>query len=264
MSQTNSNLQTKKTTVYIFIIISVSLILAYALMTFISNNLEEWIYDVREPGNAIFPYEPDLNENIFEDEEYLELERLINFADDKTGVTVSIDDTNYSEYGDVVVFMYEFITSIINGDTEFYNNCFNKLYIDAEGKQYPFTMQKLYDITFCLIDKGTDTASNKQYAKVWLDYKIFKNNVTFRTDIGSDVCRRQYLTLVLEDDKYKIQAINTQIVEPVKTINIGRSIALIAGIILYIGLTVGAIVVVIKYKGKKGNNKEPEKSYTSN
>ncbi len=247
----------QKKIILIFLVFSVGIIIIYSAFTFLSENLDNWLYDEREPGNAIFPYEADFEEDIFKDKEYMELDRLIYYMDASTGVTLSIDETDYSTYNDAVTFMYEFINSIIMGDSEFYNNCFNDAYIDAVGgKQYPFTMQKLYDIKFCILETGDDTLTGKTYTKLWLDYKIFKNNITLRTDIDSNVCRRQYLTLVKEDNGiYKIQAIHTQIVKPIRTLNIGNAILLVSLILIIVGGIVTAIVLVI-INAKKTSKQE--------
>lgn len=228
------------------------MLLIYGLSSMISLNLEDFLYEEVNPGNSVMPYEPDFEENIFEDKKYMDLDRNIYYSESSTGVTLSIDETNYATYGGAVPFMFEYINSIINGQTNFYNECYNDLYIQAVGKQSAFTMQKLYDIEFCILNSGTDSLSGKDYVKLWLDYKIMENNITLRNDIGSDVCRRQYLTLVKEENgSYKIQAVEYENIKPVKQLILSRAIGLIATTVVVIAVTITLIVVWTVKKKRK-------------
>lgn len=261
MSQSNDATKVlKKKIIVIGIIIGACMIMIYGLSSMISFNLEDFLYEEVNVGNSILPYEPDFNENIFEDEDYLDLDRNIYYTESSTGMTVSIDESNYSKYSDAVVFMFEYINSIIGGQTNFYNNCYNDLYIQAVGKQSEFTMQKLYDIEFCILHTGTDSASGKDYVKLWLDYKIMENNITLRNDIGSNVSRRQYITLVKEkneeNDLYKIQAVEYENVKPEKTLILSRAIALLVVAVAVIASATAVIVVMIVRKKKRKKQTE--------
>lgn len=259
MSQINDATKAlKKKIIIICAAIGLSMVLIYGLFSMISFNLEDFLYEEVSVGNSILPYEPDFNENIFEDKKYLDLDRNIYYTESSTGVTLSIDESNYSTYGGAVPFMFEYINSIIQGQTTFYNECYNDLFINAVGKQSDFTMQKLYDIEFCILQSGTDSLSGKDYVKLWLDYKIMENNITLRNDIGSDVCRRQYITLVKEEnDIYKIQAVEYENVKPEKTLILSRAVALVA-ILAFITIAIIASVVVVVIKRKRKNSAKKE------
>ena len=242
----------KKKIVIIALIIGAGMLLIYGMLSFFSFDLEDFLYEEKVIGNSIMPYEPDFNENILEDEKYLDLDRNIYYTELATGVTLSIDESNYTTYDGAVPFMFEYIKAIIGGQTNFYNDCYNDLYIAAVGKQPEFTQQKLYDIEFAIIRSGTDSASGKEYVKLWLDYKIMKNNITLRNDIGSDVCRRQYLTLVKEEnDSYKIQAVEYENIKPEKVLILSHAIALVAIVFAVIAAVVTAIIVISVRKRKK-------------
>ena len=86
----------------------------------------------------------DFDKNIFEDKEYLELNRDIAYKEGAT--TILITDGEYEKYGPVVAFFAEYIDSIIRGDHERYNTFFAEEYLDAHGKKDVFTMQQLYNI----------------------------------------------------------------------------------------------------------------------
>jgi hypothetical protein len=99
------------------------MMLVYAFSSILSLNLEDFLYEEVTVGNSIMPYEPDFEENIFENTKYMDLDRNIYYSESSTGVTLSIDETNYATYGGAVPFMFEYINSIINGQTNFYNDC---------------------------------------------------------------------------------------------------------------------------------------------
>ena len=240
-----SGLDIKKKILISFVTVFLAFTILLGTVLVVSKYSTQLLYDEIPRGNAIFPYDANYNENIFADKEYMELDRLVCYTDVRTGVTLSIDDDNYASYNDLVVFMYEYIRSIIYGDTEFYNSCYSQRFIDVEGEQYPFTMQKLYDIEFGVtsIDQVTNDGV---LSKVWLDYKIFKNNVTLRTDIGSDVNRRQYLTLIKEGENYKIISVSYVKVEPRKELNVTKTILTVAVVAVVLGATAVGTVWVLK------------------
>lgn len=254
-----SGLNVKKKILLSFLTVTVAFLLVFGAFSLFSANLDKIMYDEIPRGNAIFPYDANYQENIFADEEYTKLDRLVCYTDVLTGVTLSIDDDSYSTYNDLVVFMYEYIRSIIYGDSIFYNDCYSDRFIAVEGEQHPFTMQKLYDIEFGVMSKDQETTDGV-LSKVWLDYKIFKNNVTLRTDIGSDVNRRQYLTLIREGENYKIISVSYVKVDPIKRFNLWRTVAALAGFfVLLIGTAVGSVVmfkkVILTSKVQKNRTK---------
>ena len=240
-----SELNIKKRILISFLTVFTAFTLLLGAVVVLAKYSDKIMYDEIPRGNAIFPYDANYTENIFTDKEYMELDRLVCYTDVRTGVTLSIDDNNYASYNDVVVFMYEYIRSIIYGDNSFYNNCYSDRFLTVEGEQHPFTMQKLYDIEFGVVSVD-EVTSNGVLSKVWLDYKIFKNNVTLRTDIGSDVNRRQYLTLIKEGENYKIISVSYVNVQPRKQLNLTRTILMIVGLIVVLGATGVGTVWVLK------------------
>ena len=259
MSNSNDATKAMKRKIIIAcIVIGFVMVAVYGLFSMLSFNIDDFLYEEVIVGNSILPYEPDFNENIFEDKKYMGLDRNIYYTENSTGVSLSIDESNYATYGGAVPFMFEYINSIIRGQTNFYNECYNDLYIEAVGKQSAFTMQKLYDIEFCILRSGTDSLSGKDYVKLWLDYKIMENNVTLRNDIGSDVCRRQYITLVKEENgSYKIQAVEYEIVKPEKRLILSRAIALVSVLVFVIVAVIASVIAVVnKRKNRKLTAKE--------
>ena len=58
-------------------------------------------------------------------------------------------------------------------------------------------MQKLYNIKITRMSEEDVSENGQNYTKYEfiLEYMIHQNNGTFRTDIGSDASKKQYITL---------------------------------------------------------------------
>ena len=90
--------------------------------------------------------------------------------------------------------LYSFVQSIICGDEALYNSFFSKAYFASNEPQKPFAQQMLYDI--CIYLYASETLENGETSYTYqVDYRIAKNNGTYRTDIGSDMSRSQYVTI---------------------------------------------------------------------
>ena len=156
--------------------------------------------DESDAKPTIIFYPADYDENIFNDEAYMDKDRNIYYNDGT--LTISITENgnfDYSEYAPPVEFLGDMIDLIIAGDHEQYNECFSQLYYSAQNSKTEddFTMQKLYNIKIIkcsetAVSNGGNNYNEYVYA---LEYMIFKNNGTFRTDIGSDANRTQYITM---------------------------------------------------------------------
>lgn len=140
---------------------------------------------------TIIFHTPDYDENIFEDEYYMGLDRSIYYREIDTGVTIAVGPEDYDNYGEGVKFMIDFVKCIIAGDAETYNSCFEEAFFEVkeQERKETFTMQKLYNIVITKMSKTTDGYL------FTLEYMIRNNNGTFRTDIGSDASKKQYITL---------------------------------------------------------------------
>jgi len=195
--------KTKKTILISWGII-VALLIVFWGISYILSNIDENlnkspIYDPN--AQTIIFHEINYDEDIFEDSVYMGLDRNIYIFDLNTGVTESLEEHDYTNYGKDVKFMADFINYIILGNAEGYNDCFNEDYysdIDNEPKE-SYTMQKLYNIKLTKItEEKIDNGEYTEYV-YYLEYMIFQNNGGFRMDIGSDASVAQYITL---NDKY--------------------------------------------------------------
>jgi len=195
--------KTKKTILISWGII-VALLIVFWGISYILSNIDENlnkspIYDPN--AQTIIFHEINYDEDIFEDSVYMGLDRNIYIFDLNTGVTESLEEHDYTNYGKDVKFMADFINYIILGNAEGYNDCFNEDYysdIDNEPKE-SYTMQKLYNIKLTKItEEKIDNGEYTEYV-YYPEYMIFQNNGSFRMDIGSDASVAQYITL---NDKY--------------------------------------------------------------
>ncbi len=156
--------------------------------------------ETTRPPNTVVYFDPDYDYDIMQDEEYLDLDRYIYYKDARTNETIILLDHEIEDYGAGMVTLKTMIDAIIAGDHETYNSLFSDNYFAVEGREpeAPFTMQQVYDILITRVNV-VDVVNNElgkytQY-EYTVEYKIHKNNGTFRTDLGHDDSRKQYFIL---------------------------------------------------------------------
>lgn len=156
-------------------------------------------------------YPADYDENIYNDKEYIEkIENgFIYYTDFSNNITLGIERDNAAEYGDEVAFMVDYVYSIIEGDRAKYNGFFSDAYYENNDKHGEFTMQKLYDVNITK-ESSEQITENGNYTKYIfvVEYKIFKNNGTFRNDIGNG-SKKQYITVTDRTGELEIDAVRT-------------------------------------------------------
>lgn len=151
-------------------------------------------------------YPTDLNLDVTADAEYMEKDRQIYYK--KGPVSVAVRPEELADYNDAVLFFVEYFATVIDGDTETYNRFFSENYYRT-GKPYvEFAPQMLYDILIEeLMEEKRQDGGNRWTFRV--EYKIHRNDGTFRNDMESDAVRP--LFYVLEGDPtgdVKIDAIS--------------------------------------------------------
>lgn len=161
-----------------------------------SRNDDGYKSDYMDDIKSLSFYPADYNENIFEDEEYMGLNRYLSYT--KGSDTYTITDDDYSRYDITVGFFAEYFDSVINGEYETYNNYFTEEYFEENSNKTRFTPQKLYDINVKF--KSTSTVDGATSYIYYVTYKIFENNGTFRNDIESDSERMLVYELYVYDD----------------------------------------------------------------
>ena len=171
-------------------------VIAIPLISYLDNlekqqSVEE--LESKKESTIIF-YEPDWELDIMKDPAYLALDRTVYYNDAQYGITVALDQKTQDKYGPAVEVLNQMIQLIIAGDANGYNQLLSLNYLENNDFEPPFTMQQLYDIK---ISKVQETIVNGQYTQYEfeLEYRIRNNNGTFRTDIGSDESKKQYVIL---------------------------------------------------------------------
>ena len=128
-------------------------------------------------------------------DEYMELDRTIHYT--LGAETFALTDDIISIFGKDVQFFKAYFECAVAGDYQTYNSLFTDNYYKKNEPYYSFAPQMIYDI---YIEKlSEDTSSGNTVYAYNVSYKIFRNNGTFRNDIGSDGSKTLYFELVEQD-----------------------------------------------------------------
>ena len=205
--------QKKTLKMIIWCVIAASLIISAAYYVILT--LPEKKTESTDFSDALTDYEfyPILDENIFEDEDYTKEMRKIRFFDLTVNLSEHVlNEESVSEFDASVKFMYDYINHIINGNTNGYNSCFSNAYYKKVYPKPDFTMQRLYDIELSKLRDYYDENGMRVYV-FKLDYKIMKNNGTFRRDIDSSTSRTK--TIYVTDREGKL-AIDGEVIQHIQ------------------------------------------------
>jgi hypothetical protein len=182
--------------IIVIICLAVFTVIAIPLISFLDNLEKQQSVDELESKkeSTIIFFEPNWELDIMKDPAYLALDRTVYYNDVQYGITVALDQKNVNKYGPAVEVLNQMIQFIIAGDADGYNQLLSVNYLENNDFEPPFTMQQLYDIR---ISKVQETIVNGEYTQYEfeLEYRIRNNDGTFRTDIGSDESKRQYVIL---------------------------------------------------------------------
>ena len=218
----------KKIIIITFCAMLVFVLVYFAFSAFLSEAVTEtlygyfpWLKDLVTGGAGneyqgndftIIFYPIDYDYNILKDKEYLELDRKIYYFADRTqlGSMIELDDSNRDKQAVGVTLICDMVESIIMGDADTYNSFFSDYYFEHKGVEPDpgFTMTQLYDIK--ITNFGQQKISDKQLGDYTeyhfvLQYKIHKNNSTFRNDIGSDGSAATYIIITDRNGKLLIE-----------------------------------------------------------
>ncbi|MBQ9760617.1 MAG: hypothetical protein IJW16_04655 [Clostridia bacterium] len=140
-----------------------------------------------------YTFHPVYEGDILEYELYLAQNREVYFYDNLKGYGTRYTVTEEESDANLHL-IYDYLQSIIHGDADTYNSFFNAVYYESHEKEAPFAQQMLYNMAIYSYSEESLERGEKLYT-YQLDYMIMQNNGTFRTDIGSDMIRPQYLVL---------------------------------------------------------------------
>ncbi len=154
------------------------------------------------------PYSGDILQN----KEYLSLDRYVKYCETATGQgqTLTVDPENTEAFDANVRFLYGYLQTVIAGDSEAYNRCFNETYFQNVEPIGDFSQQMLHEITIYYHTTQTE-ADGSKLVSYRLEYMIHRNDGTFRRDVGSDAIRPQMVYLrVTADGEISIEGLVTQ------------------------------------------------------
>ena len=154
-------------------------------------------------------YSADYDEDIFADEEYMELiSRGMLQYDNGSNSIITVSEDNISDCGDYAAVVVNMLYSVRNGKADEYNTYFNDEYYRNNSKKETFTPQKIYDARLSLFSVEAVQENKASYTKqvYKLEYKIYENNGTYRKDIG-DGSRAQYICVTNRTGAPLIEAI---------------------------------------------------------
>ncbi len=182
----------KKLLIALLIIASVMVLLIAASV--VIDKIQKGSNDELTIDYNFFP--ANFNENIFEDEKYIELTsgEFMRYHDMTTGIISGISEENKASFGNETEFLVDMIYEIINGDHVAYNARFSSTYYQEHSPKSAFTMQKIYDVTISYVSSEQLEGGDYTKFNFVVEYKIYENNGTFRKDIG-DGSKKQFITL---------------------------------------------------------------------
>lgn len=177
--------------VIVLLIVFVLLLIAVAAVRFAWNHTkspleQEYLAAANEPLPAYsYIFEPDFEEDIFQDETYLRRDRDMIFTSGAQTVRVALDDTEHVFVEDITFFQ-QYFSAVVHGDYETYLSFFDDSYANNEDNMRlptePFTMQKIYDISVEM-KSSSYNENGIQEAYYLVSYKFQDNNGTFRNDV---------------------------------------------------------------------------------
>lgn len=148
------------------------------------------MYSDRIVSYTFYPTDYDLD--VTADEEYMGLDRYVYFKNGNE--TIAVTDGDYAAYNPAVEFFGKYFETVIAGDAETYNTFFSDLYYKTNKPYDRFAPQMLYDIRIEMLSQDPQTDGSTLYA-FNVEYKIHRNDGTFRNDIDSDASKKLYFEL---------------------------------------------------------------------
>ncbi len=203
----------EKKQVITVIVVILCIGLASALFIAIPK-ISELLESREEESNKYYFYPVIVDENIYADKYYLQLDRNYYFEDPSYGTTVSFDPDSLEEvpedYKLPVSCIVRFLDFARDGECEKLKDLYSDIfYKNGYTSKTNFTPQKIYEAKITYYDSGTVSESLGTWSTwyFWVEYKIYKNNGTFRDDMESDCSRKELFQLTYRDGTVEIDAV---------------------------------------------------------
>lgn len=134
---------------------------------------------------------PDYTLDITTVSEYMDKDRFITYT--YGAESIGLDESNQNSFGKGVAFFVKYFKTLTDGDTEGYNALFTDEYYTRCDPAPTFTKQMIYDQRVEKIKEDSSGAFTEYVFAV--TYRIYKNDGTFRREIGSDGAKVQFFYL---------------------------------------------------------------------
>lgn len=191
LREKNKKLKKRMLLIFGCVVLGIALLLGIVfLIEYIQSKQE---YEEPEFHYSFYPpYEGDIMQN----PDYLALDRKIFYCADPSGygAYLEVSEDTFSNIDSRVAFLYLYLQNVIAGEEAVYNELFNENYYRNHQPHEAFNPQMLYEIK--IVYQGGEGDDNGDRLELYtLSYKIYRNDGSFRRDIGSDMSRDQLITL---------------------------------------------------------------------
>ncbi len=149
----------------------------------------------QDSGSASIRFYPPYDGDIRTAAIYTDLDRQFYFCDANYGSTEALSREEVSANPELEV-LWNYFDCLIDGNPEGLRALIAS---DANGITIPdFAQQMVYEMKVTRV--GEETANGALRVTYRLEYRIHRNNGTYRRDVGSDAVRPEYLTLTKEEN----------------------------------------------------------------
>ncbi len=151
------------------------LLIANAVVDGISKNVIK--ANQSDQTETVQLFEPDFDYNIFNDENYTELERWINYT--YGGMTTRIFGKEDAQKTDrFAEFFFAYFDALMNGRSESFNDLFTESYQNKNGSFGRFTMQQIYDISVEYLESDSDESTGDMVHIFRVAFAVRRNDGT--------------------------------------------------------------------------------------
>lgn len=154
-----------------------------------------------QPDARPITFYPVWDGDVRENEQYLGLDRQFYLCEPEYGAKTALDDSQIAADPELSL-LQDYINSLIDG----YPNACRSLFTASALAENPipdFAQQMIWRVEITKTE--TVTANGMTRSTYCLAYMIYRNNGTYRRDVGSNAVRPEYLTLAqTADGSYRI------------------------------------------------------------
>ena len=203
MKQSKQTVRNKTHAIRFLLILLGLFVVLLILNLLLDGTVASWFQKETDPGpkEPIFFYDADYDLDIWEEEDYLALERRIRYTEGAQTIYLA-NETDCRNTGDMAIFFWDYFHAIINGDYQQFPLYFSEEYRAEQEIPECFTMQQLYEIEVVKLREytvGDGTAEQSTVYEFQVGYRIRRNNGTFRDDLASHDFRAQIYQLYQND-----------------------------------------------------------------